>query len=60
MENTPYVGRPYFEQSIKPFVGCLVDDVAFRTPRTVFLITNDDDEVLREHQVVCEEYFGLA
>jgi hypothetical protein len=51
------VGRPYLEQSIKPFLGCLVDDAAFRTPRTVFLITNDDDEVLQEHPVVFEECF---
>lgn len=58
MENTPNVGRPYLEQSIKPFLGCLVDDAAFRTPRTVFLITNDDDEVLQEHPVVFEECFG--
>ena len=52
MENTPDVGRPYFEQSIEPFVGCPVDDAAFRTPRTVFLITNGDGEVLQEHRVV--------
>lgn len=60
MENTPNVGRPYLKQSIEPFVGCLVDDVAFRTPRTVFLITNAGAEVLQEHQVVFEECFALA
>lgn len=60
MEITPDVGRPYFEQSIEPFVGCFVDDAAFRTPRTVFLITNGDGEVLQEHRVVFEECFVLA
>jgi hypothetical protein len=60
MEYTPNVGRPYLEQSIKSFVDCLVDDAALRTPRTVFLITNDDDEVLQGHPVVFEECFGQA
>ena len=58
MENPSDVGRPHIQQGVKSILDCPTDDATLRAPGPVFLITNDDDEVLQEHPVVFEECFG--